>query len=164
MVAILCYLSLCRIDLLPAVWSRDCLLVAHLTSPPLATLRPPRPNTAGLQQEAHPVDVAFNLNRSIVGFHAKDIIRAARAVAAGTLSGQPPMPVVATISANDTAAAVLSAGLIAATTPAAKASLGHIGVLSSIVSWAMIAQTERYYMGALVQLRTHPFGRFNAPM
>ena len=29
---------------------------------------------------ARPVDVAFNLNRSIVGIHAMDVVRAAKAV------------------------------------------------------------------------------------
>jgi len=108
-----------------------------------------------------PVDVAFNVNRSLVGYHAADIVRAAAAVAtAGILKGQPPRRVVATISANETAAAVLSAAVITQQEKESRVQsmmegggkprslLGAVAVLSSVASWADIIGRERYALPA----------------
>ena len=97
--------------------------------------------------EVQPIDVAFNVNRSVVGVHAGDVVRAAEMVASGLLPGVGPMRVVATLSANDTAPAVLSAAL--ATARAGVGSPGPLGkvvIAGSTASWASIAKAERYDM------------------
>lgn len=122
---------------------------------------------------SQPVDVAFNLGRSVVGIHAADVIRAAQALALpGGLAGQPDSVVVATISANETAAAVLHASVLlalgkwcggnggalgdvepslasdAVATCSAQVQLGDVALVGSIATWESIAAAERYDMGS----------------
>ena len=122
---------------------------------------------------SQPVDVAFNIGRSIVGIHAADVVRAARALALpGVLAGQPDSVVVATISANETAAAVLHASVLlalgkwcsgdsgalgdvepglaadAVATCPAQVQLGDVALVGSIATWESIAAAERYDMGS----------------
>ena len=89
---------------------------------------------------AHPVDVAFNLNRSVAGVHGGDVLRAAAAVAtAGALPGAAASKVVATLSANETAVAVLAAAL-----SAGGAALGDVALVESVASWATVVSSARY--------------------
>ena len=81
------------------------------------------------------------------------MIRAARALATeGALPGTAATTVAATVSTNDTAAAVLSAALISAAalerhgqTAAAAPGvlLGDIALLDSVSAWEMVATSER---------------------
>ena len=106
---------------------------------------------------SQPVDAAFNLNRSVVGVHAADVMRAARAVStAGALLGLPGavegrLHVLATIAANETAAAVLSAAVISQRQRQQQQQpplLGGVALLGSVASWQSIAMAPRYSMVA----------------
>ena len=120
------------------------------------------------------MDAAFNLNRSIAGFHAADVLRAVRVVntpgalvginssamgcgggslkvAGNTAALQPRCTISASVSSNETAAAVLAAALISETplapdslSSAGSPSLGSVAVLSTIASWESIAVSERF--------------------
>ena len=106
------------------------------------------PSYAFRTQESSLIDVAFNLNRSIVGLHAADVVRAATALTTdGTLPGSSASTIVATIAANDTAPAVLTAALVAAYDKQTTAPLlGNLALLSSVSSWESIATSPRYDM------------------
>ena len=112
-------------------------------------------------KESHPVDAMYNVGRSLVGLHAADVLRAAR-----WTQDVMKMRVVATVSANETAAAVLAAALISTASTAGEAAhgsnvaggravamaaappLGNIAVVSSVVSWSSMALSPRYDMSA----------------
>ena len=85
------------------------------------------------------MDVAFNLNRSIAGLWTGDVLRAATAVStAGMLPGASASRVVATLSANETAVAVLAAALLGGQL------LGDVAVIGTVVSWENIVSSPRY--------------------
>jgi hypothetical protein len=93
------------------------------------------------------VDVAVNVNRSVVGIHAADVLRAAHAA----LAAVPSSSIAATIAANDTAAAVVSAMLLAGsgtTSRGAKPAplLGDVALLDSFATWESLARSYRYGM------------------
>ena len=114
--------------------------------------------------EVQPIDVAFNINRSVVGVHAGDVVRAAETVASGLLPGVAPMRVVATLSANDTAPAVLSAAL--ATSRAGVGGpgpLGKVGIVGSTASWAAIVQAARYDMANYYSFVFGALNHFDLP-
>jgi hypothetical protein len=98
------------------------------------------------------VDVAFNNNRSIVAVHAADLHRLANAVLSdGAASAPrswglgPNATIVATICANDTAAAVLVAVLTATRSSTPKPSMfGDIAIVSSFATWAGLSRSARY--------------------
>ena len=83
-----------------------------------------------------PVDLAFNLNRSVAGIHAGDVFAAAKAVPLVTAS-----KVVAVISCNDTAPAVLAAALAGAPLGTKLAIVGSLATFESVVS------SPRFFMG-----------------
>ena len=89
------------------------------------------------------VDVATNVNRSIVGMHAADVLRVATAVRVALNSSGAI--IAATISMNDTAAAVLAATLLQRPAPS---QLGDIAIVESVASWEMLARSERYDQGS----------------
>jgi len=84
------------------------------------------------------VDVAFNVNRSVVGVHAGDVLRAVRAVKISI----PGAIIVATVATNDTAAAVLTAAL--ASTNGSNPALGDIAIVESFATWESLARAPRY--------------------
>ena len=77
-----------------------------------------------------------------MGLHAGDVLRAARSVRAAL----PNAIIVATVATNDTAAAVLAAGLGAGT--GTEAGLGDIALVESFASWGGLARAPRYDQGA----------------
>ena len=117
---------------------------------------------------AQPVDASFNLNRSIVGFHAADVLRAALAASTrGTLlvgrdGSALDLEVVATLSANETAAAVLAAAAVArgAGRPAL---IGGVALLGSVASWASIVTAPRYSMVAYYSFVFGALRHFDLP-
>ena len=137
------------------------------------------PSDAFRTQESGLVDVAFNLNRSIPGFHAADVVRAAVALATpGYLPGAAATTIVATVSTNDTAAAVLTAALVTAAGvpgPApspgggtrrqgpTRALLGDVAVLSSVASWEMTVTSARYDMSAYYSFVYGGLAHFDLP-
>eukprot|EP01052_Picozoa_sp_SAG31_P025630 SAG31_NODE_2257_length_6072_cov_3.006864_3_plen_590_part_00 len=95
------------------------------------------PSRAYRTKESHPVDAMYNLGRSVVGLHAADVVRSAL-VANSTME----MQVVATVAANETAAAVLAAALISPLTT------GDVALISNVAAWSEIALSPRYDMSA----------------
>ena len=124
---------------------------------------------------SQPVDVAFNLNRSIVGIHAVDILTAA--LVFSTKGGLPGLnlscattvagsrrthigrssnswcEINAVVSTNETAAAALSAALVSGSSQHGSTSgnlllpkLGAVAVLGSIASWESIVLAPRFDM------------------
>ena len=88
----------------------------------------------------------FNVGRSLVGLHAGDVTRAARWAGESVR-----LNVVATLSANETSAAVLAAALIAGGVTGSGDSsgavtLGKVALLSSVVSWSEFGLSPRYVM------------------
>eukprot|EP01047_Picozoa_sp_COSAG01_P053573 COSAG01_NODE_5758_length_4053_cov_12.093576_3_plen_121_part_00 len=105
------------------------------------------PSYAFRTQESSLVDVAFAINRSIVGIHAADVTRAATALTTdGALPGSNASTVAATISTNDTAPAVLVAALAAAGTASQQRLLGDLALLSSVSSWEAVVSSPRFDM------------------
>ena len=100
-------------------------------------------------KESHPVDAMYNVGRSLVGLHAADVLRAAQ-----WTQGVMKMTVVATVSANETAAAVLVAALVSKGTPSVEdptvpqIQLGGIALVSSVAAWSQIALEPRYDMSS----------------
>jgi len=81
----------------------------------------------------------------MAGLHAGDVTRAARWV-----DESMHLKVVATLSANETSAAVLAAALIAAAptgpSDSGAAALGGVALLSSVASWSEFGLSPRYDM------------------
>lgn len=106
-----------------------------------------------------PVDLAFNLNRSIVGVHAGDVVRAATAINSNMLQGLANFTtkIVATISTNDTAPAVLTAAVTA------QAVLGDVALVANAATWASVVLTDRYYMGGYYSFVWGALDHFDMP-